>query len=139
MIRAVLYLRSATGSGAQTDRQLQDCPEYLRERDLTETGTFTDAGHPGPGFAWLLGQAAAGKVRDVVVADIWRLGRAPVANLRNVDALGQAGVTVHVASGILTGPILDDCGRGSTYAFGIADARRIDGDDEPDRDDPSFD
>ncbi len=75
----------------------------------------------------------------MIVAEIWRLGRAPVANLRTGDALDRAGVTVHVATGILTGPVLDDCVRGSMYELSIADARRIDGDAETEKDDPPFD
>ena len=51
----------------------------------------------------------------------------------------RAGVTVHVATGILTGPVLDDCVRGSMYELSIADARRIDGDAETEKDDPPFD
>lgn len=87
----------------------------------------------------LLDQAAKGEFTDVIVAEIWRLGRAPVANLRTVDALDRAGVTVHVATGILTGPVLDDCVRGSMYELSIADARRIDGDAETEKDDRPFD
>ncbi|RAD03866.1 hypothetical protein DN549_32560, partial [Burkholderia multivorans] len=93
----------------------------------------------GPGLAQLLDPAAKGEVTDVIVAEIWRLGRAPVANLRTGDALDRAGVTVHVATGILTGPVLDDCVRGSMYELSIADARRIDGDAETEKDDPPFD
>ncbi len=77
MTKAVLYLRSATGSEAQTNQQAEDCREYLHERGLTEDGVFTDAGHTGPGLAQLLDQAAKGEVTDVIVAEIWRLGRAP--------------------------------------------------------------
>jgi len=137
--KAVLYLRSATDSEAQTNQQAEDCREYLHERGLTEDGVFTDAGHTGPGLAQLLDPAAKGEVTDVIVAEIWRLGRAPVANLRTGDALDRAGVTVHVATGILTGPVLDDCVRGSMYELSIADARRIDGDAETEKDDPPFD
>lgn len=139
MTQAIVYVRSATGSESQTNEQARDCREYLRERDLTVSDIVTDSGHPGPGFAQLLDRAAQGEVTDVVVSEIWRLGRTPLANLRNVEALDRAGVTVHVATGILTGPILDDCVRGSMYALSIADAERIDGDDETDEDDPPFD
>ncbi|SIK10948.1 Resolvase, N terminal domain [Mycobacteroides abscessus subsp. abscessus] len=121
---AVIYLRSASGNREQTTWQEADCREYLRERDLTEAGVITDTGHPGPGLAKLLDAAANGEVTDVVVSDLSRLGRTPLAHMRTFDALNHAGVTIHVASGTLSGPVLDDCIRGMMYEFATVDAQR---------------
>ena len=84
---------------------------------MTETGVITDTGHPGPRLAKLLDAAANGEVTDVFVSGLSCLGRTPLANMRTFDALDQAGVTIHVASATLSGPVLGDCIRDIIYEF----------------------
>lgn len=65
----------------------------------------------------------------MVVSDLSRLGRTPLAHMRTFNALNHAGVTIHVASGTLSGPVLDDCIRGMMYEFATVDAQRLGCDD----------
>lgn len=125
MSKAVIYLRSATGNGQQTRRQEQFCREYLDERDLTDAGTVTDSGCSQPGLTRLLDAAARTGATEVVVTDLSRLGRTPLANMDNFDALEEAGLTIHVAGGIVSGPIVDACTRDMIYEFATVDARRL--------------
>lgn len=105
MTRAIIYLRSATGNCAQTSRQEADCQDYLRERDLTEAGIYTDDGKSGPALAQLIAAATTAGITDVVVSELSRLGRERSINLSNFEALDDAGITVHAATGTITGPI----------------------------------
>lgn len=139
MTKAIIYLRSATGNSAQVDAQRRSCRDYLAERDLHDAGVVTDNGHPAPGLPALLDAAASTGATEVVVSDLSRLGRRPLVNMRNFDALEEAGLTIHVADGTMSGPVLDECIRDMMYEFAAADAPRIHGDDETDKDDPASD
>lgn len=130
MTKAVIYLRSATGNRDQVRQQEADCRAYLRERDLVDVGTVTDTSHPQDGLTTLIDTAVKAGATEVVVTDISRLGRRPLAATRNFDALDEAGLTLHAASGTLSGPVLDECTRDMMYKFTVADARRVHGDTE---------
>jgi DNA invertase Pin-like site-specific DNA recombinase len=131
MTKAIIYLRSATGNRKQTRQQEADCREYLRERDLTDACTITDTGHPQDGLAHLIDAATKTGATEVVVADLSRLGRKPPTSMQNFDALDDAGLTIHVASGALTGPVADECTRDMVYLFAAEDAQRLHGRREP--------
>ncbi|WP_165000975.1 recombinase family protein [Rothia uropygioeca] len=94
MTKAILYLRSATGNREQIQQQQAHCREYLAERGLTEAGTITDTGHPQEGFTNLLDTALKATATEVVVTDLSRLGRKPLASMKNFDALDRAGLTI---------------------------------------------
>lgn len=132
MRKAVIYLRSATGNGQQTRRQEQFCREYLDERDLTDAGTVTDSGRPQPDLTRLLDAAAQTGATEVVVADLFRLGSTPTGGMRNFDTLQAAGLTIHVAAGTLSGPVLDDCVRHMMFQFDAADPQLLDYDCDED-------
>lgn len=125
MTAAIIYLRSATGNPRQLCRQKRLCRDYLRERDLTEAGVITDHGLPAPGLTPLIDAAASNGATEVVVAELSRLGRTPLANMDNFDALEEAGLTIHVADGIISGPIVDACTRDMIYEFATVDAHRL--------------
>lgn len=125
MTKAVIYLRSATANQEQTDRQEARCRGYLRERGLSATHSYRDYGHPGPALAELLDAASKGEVTDVAITSLDRLGRRFTENLDNFTALEQAGVTIHTAEGIITGPIGDDCARSFLYKFALAEAELV--------------
>lgn len=125
MTAATIYLRSATGNPRRLRRQKQLCRDYLRERELTEAGVITDHGHPAPGLTPLIDAAASNGATEVVVADLSRLGRTPLANMDNFDVLEEAGLTIHVAGGIVSGAIVDACTRDMIYEFTTADAHRL--------------
>lgn len=125
MTKAIIYLRSATGNDEQIRQQQAHCREYLTERDLTDAGTITDTGHPQEGLTNLLDAAANTGATEVVVTDLARLGRKPLASMQNFDALDQAGLTIHVASGTLSGPMVDECTRDMAYLFAAEDLQRL--------------
>ena len=131
MTNAIIYLRSATGNRKHLRRQEADCREYLRERDLADAGTVTDTGHPQDGLVNLIDAAAKAGATEIVVADLSRLGRKPLTSMQNFDALDEAGLTIHVAVGTLTGPVVDECTRDMMYLFASDDAERIHGRREP--------
>ncbi|OLT41335.1 hypothetical protein BJF85_23925 [Saccharomonospora sp. CUA-673] len=131
MTRALIYLRSATGNQAQTQRQEADCRAYLRERDLLDVGTVTDIAHPQDEFTTLIDTAAKTGATEVVVTDLSRLGRKSPAATRNFDALDDAGLTIHVANGTLSGSMADECTRDMAYLFAAEDAQRLHDDTEP--------
>lgn len=131
MNKAVIYLRSATGNPAQVRRQDRLCCDYLAERDLTDAGVVTDHGHPAPGLTALLAAAASSGSTEIVVSDLSRLGRTPLTNIRNFDALEEAGLTIHVADGTMSGPVVDKGIRVMMCEFAAAEADRMHGDTEP--------
>ncbi|EWT07160.1 hypothetical protein N864_10940 [Intrasporangium chromatireducens Q5-1] len=104
MTKAILYLRSATGSREQTDRQEDTYREYLQERGLFDAGTFTESGQPHDRLTDLIDTATKAGITEVVVADLSRLGSRPQASMRNLNALKGAGLTLHAATGTLSGP-----------------------------------
>lgn len=125
MTKAVIYLRSATASREQTGRQEARCRAYLRERGLTATRAYRDDGHPGPALTELLDAASKGEITDVAIASLDRLGRRFTQNLDNFTSLEQAGVTIHTADGIITGPLSDDCVRSFLYTFALPEAELV--------------
>lgn len=125
MTKAIIYLRSATGNREQIRQQEIYCREYLAERDLTEAGTITDTGHPQEGLTNLLDAATRSAATEVVVTDLARLGRKPLASMQNFEALDQAGLTIHVAAGTLSGPMVDECTRDMAYLFAGEDVQRL--------------
>lgn len=127
MTTAIIYLRSATGNREQIRQQEIYCREYLAERGLTEAGTITDTGHPQEGLTSLLDAAAKTAATEVVVTDLSRLGRKPLASMQNFDALDEAGLTIHVAAGTLSGPMVDECTRDMAYLFAAEDTQRLGG------------
>ena len=127
MTTAIIYLRSATGNREQIRQQEIYCREYLAERGLTEAGTITDTGHPQEGLTSLLDAAAKTAATEVVVTDLSRLGRKPLASMQNFDALDEAGLTIHVAAGTLSGPMGDECTRDMAYLFAAEDTQRLGG------------
>lgn len=129
MSKAVVYLRSATGNQKQIARQRAHCRSYLRERDLAHVETITDFGHPTPGLSNLLDAAARTGATEVVVSELSRLGRTPLAYMNNFDAIEEAGLTIHVAGGTLSGPVSDECTRDMMYEFATIDAQRLGYDD----------
>jgi len=61
----------------------------------------------------------------VVVADLSRLGGRPQASMRNLNALKGAGLTLHAATGTLSGPVLEECIAATMFEFAAADARHF--------------
>ena len=131
MTKAIIYVRSATRNREQIRQQQALCREYLAERDLTEAGTFTDTGHPQEGLTNLLDAAADAAATEVVVTDLSRLGRKPLVSMQNFDALDEAGLTIHVAVGTLSGPMIDECTRDMAYLFAAEDTQRLHDEDDP--------
>lgn len=125
MTKAIIYLRSATGNQEQIRQQQAHCREYLAERDLTEAGTITDTGHPQEGLTNLLEATTNAAATEVVVTDLARLGRKPLASMQNFEALDEAGLTIHVAAGTLSGPMVDQCTRDMAYLFAAEDTQRL--------------
>lgn len=125
----MLYARSAGSSEQQVKRQRKLCRSYLREVGLTEVGFVAEYGHPGPGLSEVVSTAARNVATEVVVCDLSRLGRTPLVNLKNSAALEEAGLTIHVAAGIVSGPVTDDDIRDKMLLFAETDLRTLYGDD----------
>lgn len=128
MDNAVIYARSAGNSEQQVQRQRKLCRSYLREVGLTEVGFVAEYGHPEPGLPAVVEAAASHGATEVVVCDLSRLGRTPLVNLKNSDALEAAGLTIHVAAGIVSGPVTDYDIRDKMLLFAETDLLTLYGD-----------
>ncbi|MFX4273306.1 recombinase family protein [Pseudarthrobacter sp. J1738] len=133
MSNAIIYARSAGSSAQQVQQQRKLCRSYLREVGLTEVGFVSEYGHPGPGLSDVLSTAASNGATEVVVCDLSRLGRTPLANLKNSNLLEEAGLTIHVAAGIVSGPVTDDDIRDKMLLFAETDLNTLYGDDLTER------
>lgn len=129
MSNAIIYAHSAGSSAQQVQRQRKLCRSYLREVGLTEVGFVSEYGHPGPGLSNVVNAAVSNGATEVVVCDLSRLGRTPLANLKNSNLLEEAGLTIHVAAGIVSGPVVDDDTRDRTCLFAETDLNSLYGDD----------
>lgn len=107
MSRAIIYARSAGSSAQQVQRQRKLCRSYLREVGLTEVGFVSEYGHPGTGLSAVVNTAASKGATEVVVCDLSRLDRIPLVNSKNSNLLDEAGLTIHVAAGTVSGPVFD--------------------------------
>lgn len=133
MSNAIIYARSAGSSAQQVQRQRKLCRSYLREVGLTEVGFVSEYGRPGPGLSAVVNAAAGKGATEVVVCDLSRLGRTPLVNLKNSNLLEEAGLTIHVAAGIVSGPVTDDDTRDRMCLFAETDLNTLYGDDPTER------
>lgn len=67
------------------------------------------------------------------MCDLSRLGRTPLVNLKNSNLLEEAGLTIHVAAGIVSGPVTDDDIRDKMLLFAETDLNTLYGDDLTER------
>lgn len=133
MDNAIIYARSAGSSEQQVKRQRKLCRSYLREVGLTEVGFVAEYGYPGPGLTEVVNAAASNGATEVVICDLSRLGRTPLVNLKNSSLLEEAGLTIHVAAGIVSGPVTDDDIRDKMLLFAETDLNTLYGDDLTER------
>lgn len=121
MTKAIIYVRSATQNPAGLRRQEADCRAYMRERDLADAGTLAQTGRPDEQLLALASAAGEVGAIEVVISDLARLGRKPSIVRDNLDALDQAGLTIHVADGTLSGPLGDECMQDTAIFFALED------------------
>src|SRR5699024_10612343 len=74
-------------------------------------------GQPHVGLTDLIDTATKAGITEVVVADLSRLGGRPQASMRNLNALKGAGLTLHAATGTLSGPVLEECIAATMFEF----------------------
>ncbi|SMX77996.1 Resolvase, N terminal domain [Brevibacterium aurantiacum] len=133
MDNAIIYARSAGNSEQQVKRQRKLCRSYLREVGLTEVGFVAEYGHPGRGLSVVVNAAASKGATEVIICDLSRLGRTSLVNLKNSNLLEEAGLTIHVAAGIVSGPVTDDDIRDKMLLFAETDLNTLYGDDVTER------
>lgn len=124
MSKIVIYARSASENPMHIRQQERVCREYFEEIGATDAGSVTAYGRASTGIPQLIDCAAEHGAADIVVTDLARLGRNPDTVIEDCGLLDDAGLTVHVANGMLSGPITDHDLRYMMLKFTAFDADR---------------
>lgn len=124
----IIYARSATDSPRRLRIQRKLCRSYLREIGLTETDFVAEHSHTESDLTALIEAAARSGITEVIISDLSRLRPDQDTIEQNLDTLEEAGLTVHVAAGTLSGPVSDDH-RSGMFLFAASDARALHGDE----------